>query len=75
MIKQTSAHPTTDIDLPASADDYDLYPIDVAYRRLGISRAGLYNLLKAGKIRTVNIGRRSLVPRSSMTEFLHSIGA
>jgi len=37
---------------------------------MGISRTALYQLINEGKLRTVKIGRRRLVPREAIEEFI-----
>jgi excisionase family DNA binding protein len=40
---------------------------------LGIGRTAVYELIKDGKLRTVTIGRRRLVPLAAMDEFIASL--
>jgi excisionase family DNA binding protein len=42
---------------------------------LGISRTGIYELIAAGKLRTVKIGRRRFVPREAIEEFIAGLSA
>jgi len=44
-------------------------PRDAA-RAIGISRSTLYRLIQKGRIRTVKIGRRTLVPTSALAELI-----
>jgi excisionase family DNA binding protein len=44
-------------------------PRDAA-RAIGISRSTLYRLIKQGRIRTVKLGRRTLVPTSALAELI-----
>ncbi len=44
-------------------------PQDAA-RAIGISRSSLYRLMKQGRIRTVKLGRRTLVPTSALAELI-----
>ena len=44
-------------------------PRDAA-RAIGISRSSLYRLIKQGRIRTVKLGRRTLVPTSALAELI-----
>jgi excisionase family DNA binding protein len=37
---------------------------------LGIGRSALYELIAAGKLKTVKVGRRRLVPREAIEEFI-----
>jgi excisionase family DNA binding protein len=45
-----------------------------ASRELGISRSLLYELLAAGSLRSAKIGRRRLIPRDAIDEFIASLG-
>lgn len=42
------------------------YSLDDACRVLAISKSNLYNLIRAGKICTRKIGRRTLIPAASL---------
>ena len=44
-------------------------PRDAA-RAIGISRSSLYRQIKQGRIRTVKLGRRTLVPTSALAELI-----
>lgn len=46
----------------------DVYarPIGDAARSIGISRAGIYRLIGAKKIRAIKVGHRTLVPESEL---------
>lgn len=37
-----------------------------ACRRLGVGRSTLYELIKAGELRTIKIGARTLVPETAL---------
>ncbi|PHX93247.1 MAG: hypothetical protein CK542_04530 [Acidimicrobium sp.] len=45
-------------------------PRDAA-RAIGISRSTLYRLIQRGGLRTVKIGRRTLVPTSALAELIN----
>jgi excisionase family DNA binding protein len=47
-----------------------LLSIKQAIYELGIGRTAIYELIEAGKLRTVKIGRRRLVPIESIEEFV-----
>jgi excisionase family DNA binding protein len=47
-----------------------LLSISLAYQILGLSRTRLYELMSSGKIRSVTIGRRRLVPIEAIDEFI-----
>ena len=57
---QHDTHP-----LPKSA-----YSIAEFERTIGISHATVYELIKAGEIRTFNIGRRRFVSAAAVQEFI-----
>ena len=44
-------------------------PQDAA-RAIGISRSSLYRLMKQGRIRSVKLGRRTLVPTSELSALI-----
>ena len=44
--------------------------VDSASTRLGISRTTLYELLKAGEIRSIKVGARTLIPESVLQRFI-----
>jgi excisionase family DNA binding protein len=52
---------------PASAPDR-LLSVDEAAAALGIGRTTMYGELQAGRVRSVNVGRRRLVPSSAIAE-------
>ncbi|UGQ58976.1 helix-turn-helix domain-containing protein [Rhodococcus pyridinivorans] len=58
-------------ELPAAVAR--LHRIDAACGRLGIGRSKLYELMDAGEIRSVKIGRNRLVPESAITEFIQRL--
>ena len=41
-------------------------PIEAA-RCLGVSRSTIYRIIKSGQLRTIKIGRRTIVPVSALT--------
>lgn len=51
-------------------------PLRAAYKpdelppMLGLSRSAVYNLLRAGTLRSVRVGRRYVIPVEAVTEFL-----
>lgn len=49
-----------------------LHRIPDACRRLSVSRTTLYELIKAGEIRSVKIGSRSLIPEIDLQRVLSS---
>jgi excisionase family DNA binding protein len=52
-----------------------LYPISDAAVNLGIGRTKLFELIAGGEIQTVTIGRRRLIPRDSLLEFVERLRA
>jgi excisionase family DNA binding protein len=56
---------------PSRAKDLPrLLAIKQAIHELGIGRTAIYELIKNGKLRTVMIGRRRLVPAEAIEEFV-----
>jgi excisionase family DNA binding protein len=47
-----------------------LLSVAEAAKTLGISRGSLYELVNGGEIRSLQIGRRRLVPREALVEFI-----
>lgn len=52
-----------------------LHPIPEAYRQLGIGRTTFFELVAAGEIEVVKIGRRTLVPQASLRDFVERLRA
>lgn len=50
-----------------------LHRLESACDRLGIGRSKLYELMDAGEIRSVKIGRNRLVPESAIVEFIERL--
>jgi excisionase family DNA binding protein len=50
-----------------------LDPYEEAWGAIGIKRSMFYELIAAGKIRPVKIGRRSLIPHDGLERFVHSL--
>jgi len=53
---------------PAGPDR--LLSVDEAARHLGIGRSALYSELAAGRLRSLKVGRRRLIPSSALAEFV-----
>jgi excisionase family DNA binding protein len=51
-----------------------LLAIKQAIYELGISRTALYELIEDGRLKTVKIGRRRLVPIEAIEEFIAGLG-
>jgi excisionase family DNA binding protein len=50
-----------------------LLAIKQAIYELGISRTAIYELIEDGKLKTVKIGRRRLVPLEAIEEFIAGV--
>ena len=46
------------------------YSVENAAKQLTLSRATVYNLINAGKLRSVQIGRRRIIPASEIDRLL-----
>jgi excisionase family DNA binding protein len=53
---------------PSEREPDGLLSIEQAARALGIGRTALYSEIGAGRIRSVKVGRRRLVPSSAISE-------
>jgi excisionase family DNA binding protein len=51
------------------------YNINDAAAALGLSRRSIYNLIDAGRIRKVKIGRRSLIPATDILALMPEAAA
>jgi excisionase family DNA binding protein len=51
--------------------EQNLLTVNEACQTLRISRWTLYGLIREGKIRTVRIKKRRLIPVSAISEFIH----
>jgi excisionase family DNA binding protein len=52
-----------------------LCSIELTTQELGISRTSVYELMAAGKLRSVKIGRRRFVPREAIDDFIAGLSA
>jgi excisionase family DNA binding protein len=52
-----------------------LLSVGSACRILGLSRSSLYALMASGRIRSVTVGRRRLIPREAINEFIAGLPA
>lgn len=46
------------------------YSVDEAAAALGISRVLFYDLLNSGRIHSIKVGARRIIPTSALTDFL-----
>jgi excisionase family DNA binding protein len=53
---------------PSAREPDRLLSIEQAARALGIGRTVLYSEIRAGRIRSVKVGRRRLIPASAVSE-------
>jgi len=51
-----------------------LLPVEEAARRLGIGRTSTFGLIRSGELRSVNVGRRRLVPADAIEECVAGLG-
>jgi excisionase family DNA binding protein len=58
------------VDVTVQADERLLLSVDEAARRLSIGRSLLYELLAAGEIRSIHVGRLRRVPIAALTDFI-----
>ncbi len=52
-----------------------LLSIDAAARRLSVGRSRLYQELASGRLRSLKVGRRRLVPESAIHEYVRGLEA
>jgi excisionase family DNA binding protein len=52
-----------------------LHPVDRASMILGIGRSKTFQLLREGRLRSVKVDGKRLVPQRAIEEFLQAIGA
>lgn len=46
------------------------YSVDEACQALGIGRVLMYDLINSGRVHSVKVGARRLIPASALAEFL-----
>jgi excisionase family DNA binding protein len=59
------------VDVTVQADERLLLSVDEAARRLSIGRSLLYELLAAGEIRSIHVGRLRRVPIAALTDYIN----
>ena len=52
-----------------------LNSIEQVQTRLGVGRSMVFELIGSGKLRSVSIGRRRLVPETAIAEFIEALEA
>lgn len=52
-----------------------VYRVEEAADALRISRSGIYELIRSGRLRTVKVGSRRLVPVEALTEYIDDLSA
>lgn len=50
-----------------------LHTIPDAAEMLGVGRSTLYNLISAGEIKAVKVGRRTLIPQGELERYVRSL--
>lgn len=50
----------------------DIVTVDEVMKMLHIGRTAVYSLLQDGSIRTVKVGRKYIIPKQSVTNFVNS---
>ena len=50
----------------------DIVSVDDIMKMLHIGRSAVYSLLQNGMIRTVKVGRKYIIPKQSVTDFINS---
>ena len=50
----------------------DIVSVDDIMKMLHIGRSAVYSLLQNGVIRTVKVGRKYIIPKQSVTDFINS---
>jgi len=54
------------------SDYEDVVTVDDVTKMLKLSKVTVYKLLKSGKIRTIKVGKRYIIPKRCVSEFLES---
>jgi excisionase family DNA binding protein len=53
----------------------ELYRVEEAAEALRLSRRTVYELIRSGRLRTVKVGSRRLVPVAAVREYVEGLGA
>jgi excisionase family DNA binding protein len=59
------------VDVTVQPDERLLLSVDEAAHRLSIGRSLLYELLAAGEIRSIHVGRLRRVPIAALTDYIN----
>ena len=62
-------------DATAELDRRGLFPIPAAATWLGVGRSTVYKLLNEGRLRSVRVGGRRLIPSSALADFVEDLEA
>lgn len=62
----------TDKTYEMFSDYEDVVTVDDVTKMLKLSKVTVYKLLKSGKIRTIKVGKRYIIPKRCVSEFLES---
>ena len=46
------------------------HQIPQACQRIGVARTSIYELIKAGELRSIKVGSRTLIPESELQQFI-----
>lgn len=57
----------------SETDDQMMLSVRETCKRLGVSKWTIYRLMEAGKLASVKIGSRRLVPQRAMMEFIRQL--
>lgn len=60
-------------DAPPTDEPRDLYPVNDAAYRLGITPRKLWSIVGADRIRTVKLDGRRLIPADALAEFIAAL--
>lgn len=52
-----------------------LYPVPAVMEATGLGRTTVFTLIRDGKLRSVKIGRRRMVPATALDEFIAELEA
>jgi excisionase family DNA binding protein len=63
-----------ELEPPAKPGPDRLLSVDEACAALGLGRSRVYGEMGAGRLRTIKVGRRRLVPAAAVAEFIASAG-